>query len=121
MWAVGVSAARNDASSADRRAGGIAHSQPMEVPFEESCANEIDQRQLRQSRAAGIEQRLDRAKGLDQRLRHDEVPKAQRREHHLGECPCVQHSPLVVEGLQRLERPTGVAIFAVVIVLEDES
>lgn len=80
---------------------------------------EIADDRLRKLRAAV---RCD-ARGLraarDQRLRHDQVGQRQARVDDLREGAGVQHAVLPVQALQRRQRMPGIAVLAVVIVLDD--
>src|SRR5215813_9027598 len=98
----------------------VAHPQAMEMAFEKSRSDEINERKLRQAGTSRIQQRLDRAHRLYERVRDYQVPQAEGRKHHFRESAGVEDAAVAVERLQRLERPAGIAVFAVVIILQDK-
>src|SRR5713101_8957742 len=98
----------------------VAHPQAMEMAFEESRLDEINQRKLRQAGTSRIQQRLDRAHRLHERLRDYQVSQAEGRKHHFREGASVEDAAVAVERLQRLDRSAGIAVFAVVIILNDK-
>ena len=51
--------------------------------------------------------------------RHNEIGQAQARKQHLAEGSGVKHAALLVEAFEGWQRLTLIAVFAVVIVLDD--
>ena len=50
---------------------------------------------------------------------HDEIGKPQAGKQHLAEGAGIEHAPVAIQALQRRQRAADIAVFAVIIVLDD--
>src|SRR5258707_11485739 len=85
-----------------------------------TLAHELRDHRLVQARRLAVDQVARRDISLQQRLGHHGVADAQTREQRLVEGADIDHALVLVQALQRGERPAGVAELAGVVVLDDE-
>ncbi len=105
----------------NRLALGVEGAHAADVGRQMTLADEIDQGRLGDRRGVGIDQRPDREEGVDQLLGHHHVADPQARKHDLAHGADVDHPAIAIEALEGRERPPGVAVLAVVVVLEHEA
>ena len=83
-----------------------------------ALGDEVTQHGLRQHRGTARANRRHGRDTLDQIRRDDEVAESQAEEEHLAEAAREQHDAIPVEPLQGRHRLPGVAVLAVVVILE---
>src|SRR5262249_25800295 len=88
----------------------------VEVPH----ADEVCESKLFQRRRSSVSDRLCGRHRLYQRFRQDEIRQPQSRKENFGERSQVNSAAFPVESGQRLKRRSVIAIFTVVVVLNDE-
>ena len=92
-----------------------------QVTLVQAARYELRQGFLLQCRGVPIAQPFGRCEHRDQRLRHDEVADAERGEDSARERTDVDDAPFGIEALQGLQRLIFVAVFAVIVVLHDQT
>ena len=90
-----------------------------DVPREMPVADERCEHALCEQRSVAVCDVLRIDEGADERFGHDRVRDAQPRKQDLVEAADVDHASVRIHALERGDRPTFVAIVAVVVVFEN--
>ena len=98
---------------------GVERPHATDVGREVALGDEIGERRLVHGRHLLPGESHRRAERIDQRRRHDQIAGTERGEHRLAEGADVDHAPRRIQPLHRRDRPAGVAILAVVVILQD--
>ncbi len=89
-----------------------------DVPGEQAVVDEARERGLHVHGSVAVGELARREQRVTQRRGRDQVPDAQARQQRLREGADVDHAAVAVEGLQGLQRTTGAAELAVLVVLD---
>ena len=95
---------------------GLAHS--PQVAAEVALGQEVEHDQLLEHRGVPGRDRLQGGDAVDECLGQHEIAETQSGKEHLVERPDVDHAAMTIESVQRRHRTAAVAIFAVVVVLD---
>jgi len=80
--------------------------------------DEVGQHHLRHDRGMAVDHRLGLDDGFDQRQRRHQIAEPQAGKQHFRQRADIEYATGGVQALQRRQRRAGVAVFAVVIVLD---
>jgi hypothetical protein len=112
-------AGRLERADEDRAALGVEGAHAAKVAREVAVAHEVGEHGLVEGRGAVVEGFANAAEARDEVVRDDDVADAQRGEQDLAEGADVDDALIGVEALERGDRLVVVAVFGVVVVLED--
>jgi hypothetical protein len=104
----------------NRQSFGIDLAHAAQVPTEVSLGDEVAQHRLIEQRRVTPRHGDRRREVRHEVLRDDQISEPQRREEHFVERAEKEHLPAGVEPLQRRNRTSRVAVFAVVVVFENQ-
>src|SRR5262249_2739387 len=84
-----------------------------------TCGEKVAHGRLLKHGSMSIRQEASGRELVDQLRRNDQVTEAEARQEDVAETPGVNDRTALIEALERRNRATGVAILAVVVVLEN--